>query len=112
MFQVNNNGVITFLKELTGYRPVNFPLQETPLIAPYWADVDVAGVGGTVWFRETVDTSVLRVAEKEIRKYSNAYRTFRANWTFIATWDNVGFYGAQQEGKNRVSAFYCLYYLP
>ena len=66
MFQVNNNGVISFLKELRTYRPENFPLDDdTPLIAPYWADVDISKCDrnsthcGTVWYREDRRPSIL-----------------------------------------------------
>ncbi|XP_025111782.1 sushi domain-containing protein 2-like isoform X2 [Pomacea canaliculata] len=101
---VNNNGAITFFNDLRTYRPENFPLNNTPIIAPYWADVDVL-VGGTVWYRQTVDAAILRLAENEVRNYSSAFRKFRANWAFIATWDRVGFYGAINEGRERRNTF-------
>ncbi|XP_046338970.2 sushi domain-containing protein 2-like isoform X2 [Haliotis rufescens] len=102
---VNNNGIISFLDQLKTYRPENFPLDsETPIIAPFWADVDVQ-VGGKVWYRESSDFQLLEKATVEIKTYFPALRRFRANWMFIATWDNVGFYGASQEGKQKRNTF-------
>ncbi|KAK7474057.1 hypothetical protein BaRGS_00034663 [Batillaria attramentaria] len=100
--KVNNNGVISFVQELRTYRPSDFPLKDpTPIVAPYWADVDVDKVGGVVWYRETNDSDILAQANQDVHSYSTAYRKFRARWAFVATWDNVGFYGATNEGKNR-----------
>ncbi|XP_076436246.1 sushi domain-containing protein 2-like [Babylonia areolata] len=109
---VNNNGVITFLKELKTYRPADFPLDEaplneTPLIAPYWADVDV-NVGGQVYYRQTQDPAILERASKDVHMYSPAYHKFRATWVFIATWDRVGYYGATNDGVNKKNTFQCV----
>ncbi|CAL1537147.1 unnamed protein product [Lymnaea stagnalis] len=103
---VNNNGVISFFKELKTYRPEEFPLvDETPIIAPYWADVDISKSNGTVWYRETRDPSVLSEATVQIKDYHSAYKNFRAFWVFIATWEDVGFYGAIGEGLDRRNTF-------
>lgn len=110
---VNNNGIITFLQELKTYRPESFPLKDdTPIIAPYWADVNVE-VGGIVWYREILNTpgpnsDILRLVEEDVRGYSSSYSKFKPNWTFISTWDNVGYYGAIQEGKNKRNSFQCV----
>ncbi|BFZ05895.1 hypothetical protein BsWGS_08934 [Bradybaena similaris] len=102
---VNNNGVISFVAELTTYRPSKFPLtQETPIIAPYWADVNIVNSSGTVWFRETRDPAMLNKATQEIGPLF-AYKNFRAKWVFVATWEEVGFYGANEEGKNKRNTF-------
>ncbi|KAH9505371.1 hypothetical protein Btru_058534 [Bulinus truncatus] len=105
---VNNNGVISFFKELSDYRPENFPLQEnTPIIAAYWADVDISKPNdtGNVWYRETRDPAALANATNEIRAYHSAYKNFRAYWVFVATWDEVGFYGALTTGLNKKNTF-------
>ncbi|CAG5134000.1 unnamed protein product, partial [Candidula unifasciata] len=102
---VNNNGVISFVAELTTYRPSNFPLQqEIPIIAPYWADVYLVNSSGNVWFRETRDPAMLNKATQEIGTLF-AIKNFRAKWVFVATWDEVGFYGAELEGKNKRNTF-------
>ncbi|XP_076455436.1 protein mesh-like [Babylonia areolata] len=103
---VNNNGVISFLQELRGYRPKTFPLEEdTPIIAPFWADVDVDKVGGTVWYRESRAPDVLARASEDVHAYSSQFKRFRARWAFVATWDNVGFYGASELGKRKRNTF-------
>ncbi|XP_041370957.1 sushi domain-containing protein 2-like [Gigantopelta aegis] len=103
---VNNNGVISFLKELKTYKPEDFPLQnETPIVAPFWADVDVT-IGGTVYYRESEDPVILAKATNEITQYFHSLRRFKAAWVFIATWDNVGFYGATDKtGKSKRNTF-------
>ncbi|CAG5119632.1 unnamed protein product, partial [Candidula unifasciata] len=102
---VNNNGVISFFDELRTYRPEDFPLTEKiPIIAPYWADVDISISNGTVWYRESRDPQLLAKATNEIRAFS-AYRNFQAYWVFVATWDEVGFFGASEDGLNKKNTF-------
>uniref|UniRef100_A0A0B7AZX7 NIDO domain-containing protein n=1 Tax=Arion vulgaris TaxID=1028688 RepID=A0A0B7AZX7_9EUPU len=102
---VNNNGVISFFNELRDYRPGDFPLQdEIPIIAPYWADVDTTNSNGTVWYRESRDKDLLFKATNEIRAFP-AYRNFKTYWVFVATWDEVGFFGATGEGVNKKNTF-------
>ena len=40
---VNTNGNITFSGSLRTYTPRSFPVADQPMIAPYWADVDIRG---------------------------------------------------------------------
>lgn len=106
---VNNNGVISFFQELRTYRPSDFPLKDpTPIVAPYWADVDVDKVGGVVYYRETTNADILSLAEEDVRTYSSSYRKFIANWAFIATWYDVGYYGATGSGKDKRNTFQCV----
>lgn len=50
---VNNNGNITFDEELYSYTADGFSI-ETPMIAPFWADVDTYGNGSdVVWYKVT-----------------------------------------------------------
>ncbi|XP_060075248.1 sushi domain-containing protein 2-like [Ylistrum balloti] len=91
---VNTNGVISFLGVVSQYTPDPFPLDNSRrLIAPFWADVDIRN-GGTVWYRETTNTSILRRATEEVRLFYPSQSRFVAAWVFIATWDDVAFYGA------------------
>ncbi|XP_055896102.1 sushi domain-containing protein 2-like isoform X1 [Biomphalaria glabrata] len=103
---VNNNGVISFFQELSIYKPAKFPLSdETPIIAAYWADVDISKSNGTVYYRETKDPVALTNASNEIKAYHYAYKHFRACWVFVATWDEVGYYGANNEGLQKKNTF-------
>ncbi|MDG4947062.1 hypothetical protein NMK71_11650, partial [Weeksellaceae bacterium KMM 9713] len=50
---VNNNGNITFDEEFSNYTANGFPI-ETPMIAPFWADVDTYGnESDVVWYKVT-----------------------------------------------------------
>nr|XP_022317554.1 sushi domain-containing protein 2-like [Crassostrea virginica] len=105
---VNNNGLITFDAQLDKYKPQSFPLTEnTPLIAPFWADVDVSQSWskGNVWYRQEHNATLLDQASKEIQNYFISQQKFQANWLFIATWHKVGFYSALGPGRNKFNTF-------
>ena len=103
---VMTNGGISFKNEITTFTPKDFPLAaRTPLIAPYWADVNTKN-GGKIWYRQSTSQRDLDTATAQIRAFqSPKYADFRATWAFIATWDNVAFYGATDEGKKRRCTF-------
>ncbi|XP_048752938.2 protein mesh-like [Ostrea edulis] len=90
---VNTNGVISFLKTVSTFTPDPFPLDgDRRLVAIFWADVDTNN-GGTVWYRESTNQTILNRATEEVRTYFPQFFRFQATWVFIATWDNVAFYG-------------------
>lgn len=103
---VNNNGILTFKDKLDTYKPQPFPSKENrSIIAPFWADVDTEHIGGTVWFRETFEQAFLDKATVELRSYFREQRAFTAKWMFIVTWENVGYYGASRQGRERRNTF-------
>jgi hypothetical protein len=68
-FWVNNNGNITFAGPLRAFTPSAFPGAPTPIIAPWWADVDTRNPGsGLVWYTAPNPDTV------------------------VVTWDNVGYF--------------------
>jgi len=92
---VNNNGHISFDQPISSFNPISFDAYFTsPLIAPYWADVDTREEGaGTVWYRESFNESDLERAQTDIRNtFPEMAYNFRARLLFVATWDHVGFY--------------------
>ncbi|KAL5014539.1 hypothetical protein ScPMuIL_008809 [Solemya velum] len=102
---VDNNGVISFLNPVSQYTPDSFPLGDgRRLIAPFWGDVDTSN-GGTIWYRESTDHNVLYKATADVRRYFPNQIRFSAAWVFIATWDNVAFFGASTTGRNRRNTF-------
>ena len=103
---VNNNGDITFNKEFETYVNKVFPIKDkkVPIIAPFWADVNTEHEGRVV-YRQTSDPDVLQNVTDIIRCSSILYKDFTASWTFIATWEDVGFYGANTEGRKRKNTF-------
>jgi len=76
------------------FTPVPFLDFTTPLIVPYWADVDTRYEGaGTVWYRESFNQSDLERAQLEIKEaFPEEAANFRARLVFVATWDHVGYY--------------------
>ncbi len=79
---INNNGNLTFNSPLSSFTPSGFPIG-TPMIAPFWADVDT---------RNPTDADTNLVW----------HRTFGApgNQVFVVTWDSVGWYSGQNGQRN------------
>lgn len=103
--QVNNNGDISFDGAVPIYTPQEFPLDDFPLIAPFWADVDTRGTG-EVWYRNTTNKRV-KDSVQELIKYSFVdHEGFEPVYNFIATWDHVGYYNA------RTSKVCCIVRIP
>ncbi|XP_033127109.1 sushi, nidogen and EGF-like domain-containing protein 1 [Anneissia japonica] len=74
--------------------PDPFPLM-WPIVAPFWADVDTNN-GGTVYYREMtrhVDVKLAEYVEGIVRNHEITQPNFELIWLFVATWDQVAFYG-------------------
>ncbi|XP_069583832.1 sushi, nidogen and EGF-like domain-containing protein 1 isoform X7 [Ranitomeya imitator] len=100
---VNNNGVVSFLREVSQFTPVAFPISgDRRVVAAFWADVDNRR-GGEVFYQETEDPSVLRRANHDIHTYFPELSDFNATWVFIATWYRVTFYGG--DSSSPVNSF-------
>ncbi|XP_036028748.1 sushi, nidogen and EGF-like domain-containing protein 1 isoform X1 [Onychomys torridus] len=90
---VNNNGVISFLKEVSQFTPVAFPIaKDRCVVAAFWADVDNRRAGD-VYYREATDPAMLQRATEDIRRYFPELPDFSATWVFVATWHRVTFFG-------------------
>ncbi|KAK1336807.1 hypothetical protein QTO34_002842 [Cnephaeus nilssonii] len=90
---VNNNGIISFLKEVSQFTPVAFPIaKDRCVVAAFWADVDNRRAGD-VYYREATDPAVLRRATEDVRRSFPELPDFSATWVFIATWYRVTFFG-------------------
>lgn len=90
---MNNNGIISFLKEVSQFTPVAFPIaKDRCVVAAFWADVDNRRAGD-VYYREATDPATLRRATADIRRYFPELPDFSATWVFIATWYRVTFFG-------------------
>ncbi|KAM5327344.1 sushi, nidogen and EGF-like domain-containing protein 1 isoform 1-T13 [Glossophaga mutica] len=90
---VNNNGIISFLKEVSQFTPAAFPIaKDRCVVAAFWADVDNRRAGD-VYFREATDLATLRRATEDIKRYFPELPNFSATWVFIATWYRVTFFG-------------------
>jgi len=102
LIQVNTNGVISFIVQVSQYTPDSFPLgNNRRLVAPFWADVNTR-VAGEVFYRETSDPALLQQATEDIRSSFVEHREFKATWLLIVTWYEVAFYGASGSNTNKV----------
>jgi len=100
---VNTNGVVSFSSRVGTYTPETFPLSGTQeLIAPFWADVDTRNTlgGGSIWYRDTADPSVLSRARSEISRAFVDHQDFSPVYAIIATWDHVGYYNQKIDKTN------------
>ena len=100
--QVNTNGVISFINPVPQFSPDQFPIKDRYLISPYWADVDIRGIGN-VYFKESTDPSLLARANDVIQSATTEARRlsrFRPRWMLIATWDNVGYFSTHTDMVN------------
>ncbi|XP_012590228.1 PREDICTED: sushi, nidogen and EGF-like domain-containing protein 1 [Condylura cristata] len=90
---VNNNGVISFLKEVSQFTPAAFPIaNDRCVVAAFWADVDNRPAGD-VHYREATDPATLQRASADVRRYFPELPGFSASWAFVATWLRVTFFG-------------------
>jgi hypothetical protein len=78
---VNNNGNVTFTGPLSTYTPFGLTTTTgTPIIAPFFADVDTRGTGSA------------------LVTYGTA--TVNTHSAFVANWDGVGYYGGHTDKLN------------
>ena len=68
------------------------PLNSTQFIAPYWADVDLRGRDGLVYYRQTKNPDLLHTATNQIQTLFPSSRNANITNLFIVTWDAVGYY--------------------
>jgi len=74
---INNNGNITFDQRLGTYTPSNLAQVRTPIIAPFWADVDTNRVGS------------------DPVRYGWGETVIDGRKAFCVNWFDVNYYGAQ-----------------
>ena len=91
MFQVNNNGHLTFKQSSSQYFPNSFPSNESQdIIAGLWTDLDNSA-RGVVSYHQYTNGSVLTRATQDINNHFPNL-AFSASWVFVATWDKVPYY--------------------
>ncbi|KAH0631346.1 hypothetical protein JD844_005637 [Phrynosoma platyrhinos] len=96
---VNNNGVVSFDKPVSQFTPDPFPLTDgRAFVAPFWADVDNR-IKGEVYYRQSQDKRLLQKVTADINTYFPKEK-FIATWAFVATWDQVAFYGSLSSKVN------------
>ncbi|MBI5647119.1 MAG: T9SS type A sorting domain-containing protein [Ignavibacteriae bacterium] len=66
---INTNGNLTFTGPVSAFTPSGFPIA-TPMVAPFWADVDTRNVAcGQAWYK--IEASRLLVTWENVGYYSN-----------------------------------------
>ena len=102
--QVNTNGLISFVQVVWRYSIPPFPkTNNLVVLAPFWADIDTRTCNSChIWYRESAHAIELNKATSEVRRYFPIMKHFTASWTYIVTWDNVAFFGASDNGLNKV----------
>lgn len=91
--QVNNNGLVSFLREVSQFTPVAFPIAgDRRVVAPFWADVDNRRAG-RVFYRESREPSVLSRASGDVKTHFSEFPNFNATWVLVSTWHQVTFFG-------------------
>ena len=80
---VNINGNLTFNGPVEAFSPVAFPVADQPMIAAWWADVDLRGIG------IGADNSVYFAVDA-------------GNREVVITWNTVGYYNSK---TNKLNSF-------
>eukprot|EP00058_Branchiostoma_floridae_P011396 XP_002596884.1 hypothetical protein BRAFLDRAFT_103131 [Branchiostoma floridae] len=105
---VNTNGDISFGSAVTGFTPTPFPVTGNRVLAVYYTDIKTSNGGrsGYIYRRETTDAAILARATTDIQTALPAdHGSFVATWVYIATWHDVGIYGASGDGVNLRNTF-------
>lgn len=85
--------MVSFDNPVSQFTPDPFPLTDgRAFVAPFWADVDNR-IRGEVYYRQSQDEQLLQRVTEDINVYFPA-ENFAATWVFVATWDQVAFYGS------------------
>ncbi len=93
---VNTNGNISFSAELPTYTPSAFPIANQPMIAPYWADVDIRSgakntetgtCGGIPSGHRTEPGACLNPNDNGVWWHLDV-----ENRRVVVTWDRVGYF--------------------
>jgi len=91
LFQVNENGLLSFLTEIPSFFNIEFPL-DYPIIAALYSDVDCRSTG-TVWHRVSASQDLLDRSTKDVAKYfPKLSKRFRAEEVIVVTWEKVGYF--------------------
>ena len=96
---MNTNGIISLTTSYNPYTPLALPLSGNQIIAPYWSDVDITGIG-QIFYRQTTNSTLLARATNEIRAAFPTSQNVNVTNLLIATWDAVGYYN---DGIDKVS---------
>ncbi|XP_030833839.1 sushi domain-containing protein 2 isoform X3 [Strongylocentrotus purpuratus] len=103
---IGDNGIISFDEEVSEEsdeaRNRNLPyyydvdgdgrIEDPDTIFAFWADVDITGDGGNVYYRVTTSTTTLNQATTDVQTYFRSNVDFSAQVVIVVTWDDVSFF--------------------
>ena len=102
---MGSNGVLSFGQSFYEYIPERFPIPygDTPLIAPYWTDIDLSGgVGNVTYTVYTIEngSSYIDQVNEFIHVATSTVEAidinFNATTMLVSQWINVCPFGNQQ----------------
>ena len=99
ILQINSNGIISFEASYNDYNPRPLLFRGKYFIAPYWADVDITGIGH-IYFKTATDDCLLSLVKEVIQRGTcqvTEVSRFKPKWLLIATWYQVGYYKARTD---------------
>lgn len=80
---INNNGNLSFGAGFSTFTSTGFPVNNFPMIAPFWGDVDTRNAASGVATYQILDTDSDTTGD-----------------TLVVTWNGVGYYNAQADLLN------------
>jgi MYXO-CTERM domain-containing protein len=92
---VNTNGNVTFEGPEAAFTPAAFPVATNPMIAPYWADVDIRPANGTCGGYPNGTARPRESYAGDCQNPANNgvwWHLDTVNRRVIVTWDNVGYF--------------------
>ena len=91
--QVVTNGFFSFGNAITDFSPSLFPAEHNYLVAPFWADVNIAGGNGGEILYEVHSGSNARIDEVSRFVSQQFSTTFQGQWMLITEWKEVPPFG-------------------
>ena len=86
-FYINNNGNVSFGNPYSTYTSYGFPVNEFPMLAPFWADVDTRSGGQVFYKMESNRVTVIWNAVGYFSNHTDKLNTFEL--VFTNGWDPV-----------------------
>ena len=119
--QISSNGLVSFTRPYRAWwaTPIPFGRYPTPIIAPYWSDIDFrnnlpdSGVYYRIYEVEANDrrtVNVLREFNTRLANYAGI--NFDAEWLMVVTWkDATPYYGRRNTDEvcYKITCSYSLY---
>ena len=98
LLQVNTNGVLSFGTPHTSAFATNFNTISSPIIAPFWDDIDITR-GGTIYYRQVSNSTITELVQKALVSEYPEAASFQPSLVFVATWDRVESFRSSDRGR-------------